>query len=922
MKKFSRNSRPRVIIPLLLALLLTGTGCLRHNLSGNTGNDKRKKYEAFLSSLNKKAPQVSRGEMEDEGAADEPGIAGYHDFLMTLDPATGKVPRERLITAMIQTRDLADLKQSSSIQWQGYPSDMGGRTRAIMYDPNDATHKKVWAGGVTGGLWYNNNITSATSPWIAVGDFWSNLAIRCLAYDPAHPQTFYIGTGEAETAMETYRESSGLGTGIMRSTDGGQTWGFIAGTEQFAYVTKIVIRIESGVSVIYAGVASGLYKGEQHQSMPSDGLFRSADNGVTWQQVLPLIQGSTVPYCVSDVALGADNKLYVGTRPNLNGEGAAVLLYSTNGTTWTVNSQYRTAIINSGTNTIPGRVVLAAAPSDPNVVYALIADGFVNTANGFNYFYCDYVLRSADKGVTWVTKAVPTDLTSGSSFATIAWHALDIAVDPNNADHLYIGGLDVHHSVDGGNSWTRVSDWSLMYSGGGPMYIHADQHIIVYKPGSSDELVFGCDGGIFYTANGSILSPDFEQHNKSYSTLQFYTCALHPGAGTQQFYGGLQDNGSLYYTGTPLSINDMVSGGDGACCFYDETNPNLSMTSYYYNNYYIFQYGNVVNVTGNWSCGTFVSPSDFDYNGKHLFSNAVDYIGTYADKIVRFDNLTSNISGHFLPLNTGSTVFFTALKYSPYSPSGKSTLFVGSESGRLFKVTEAQGNTPLATDIGSTSFPASSISSVAIGKSEDTLMVTFSNYGVASVWQTYNGGTSWTNIEGNLPDMPIRWALYHPSNSQQALLATETGVWECVNLNHTPVVWFPVNTGMANVRVDMLQIRKADNMVIAATHGRGIFTMTWDVTDGIGEKQAGAMALFPNPTSGQVSLSVMLNQAGKTDLSVISMSGKEVLQESTLSPAGRYSKMINLANQPAGTYLVTLKNGSRTVVSEKIIVQP
>ena len=521
MKIFLRNSRSRVIIPLLLALLLTGTAFLLNTRSGNSGNDKRKKYEAFLSSLNKRAPQVSKAGKEDEGAADEPGIAAYHDFLMTLDPATGTVPRERLIPAMIQTRNSADLKQSSSIHWQGYPSDMGGRTRAIMYDPNDATHKKVWAGGVTGGLWYNNDITSATSPWIPVGDFWSNLAIRCLTYDPAHPQTFYIGTGEAETAMETYRESSGLGTGIMRSTDGGQTWGFISGTEQFAYVTKIVIRIENGISVIYAGVASGLYKGEQHQSLPSDGLFRSADNGVTWQQVLPLIQGSTVPYCVSDIALGADNRLYVGTRPNLNGEGAAVLLYSTNGTTWTVNSQYQTAIINSTTNTIPGRVVLAAAPSDPNIVYALIADGFVNSANGFNYYYCDYILRSADKGVTWVTKAVPTDLTSGTSFATIAWHALDIAVDPNNADHLYIGGLDVHHSTNGGNSWTRVSDWSLMYSGGGPMYIHADQHIIVYKPGSSDELVLGCDGGIFYTANGSLLSPDFEQHGAS-ATPEFF----------------------------------------------------------------------------------------------------------------------------------------------------------------------------------------------------------------------------------------------------------------------------------------------------------------------------------------------------------------------------------------------------------------
>ena len=910
----------RVILPALIVLLVAGTGFMYKINSGKPGIEKRKKFEAYLSSLNKKAPFVKKGEKEGMPEADEPGMAEYHDFLMTFDPETGSVPRERLIPAMIRTQQLAALKQSSAIQWQGYPSDMGGRTRAIMYDPNDATHKKVWAGGVTGGLWYNNNITSATSPWVPVADFWSNLAIRCLAYDPANPQIFYLGTGEAETAMQTYRESSGLGTGIMRSTDGGQTWAFIPGTGQFAYVTKIVIRIESGISVIYAGVASGLYKGQQHQSQPSDGLFRSVNNGATWQQVLPNIAGSTVPYCVSDIALGADNRIYVGTRPNLNGEGAAVLLYSTNGTTWTVNSQYQTAIINSGANTIPGRVVLAAAPSDPNVVYALIADGFVNSANGFNYFYCDYILRSADKGVTWVEKTLPSDLTSGTSFATIAWHALDIAIDPNNADRLYIGGLDVHHSTDGGNTWNRVTDWSLMYGGGGPMYIHADQHIIVYKPGSSDEILFGSDGGVFYTANGTSGSPVFEQHNKGYSTLQFYTCAINPTAGTKEFLGGLQDNGSLLYNGTPLTIFDMVSGGDGACCFYDETNPNLSISSYYYNNYYIYLYGNFVNITGNWSSGTFVSPADFDYKEKHLFANAVDYIGTYNDKIVRFDNLTSNISGHFLPLNTGSSVFFTALKYSPYSPTGKSTLFVGSESGRLFKVTEAQTSSPVSTDIGSTAFPASTISSIAVGKSEDTLMVTFSNYGVASVWQTYNGGQQWINIEGNLPDMPIRWALYHPSNTRQALLATETGVWECVNLDHSPVVWFPVNTGMANVRVDMLQIRKSDNLVLAATHGRGLFTMTWDVTAGMEERQPVAASVFPNPSNGLIHVSALFDRDVTADLTVTDLLGKELFHETNTAPAGKFNRQINLENQPKGTYLVLLKTGNKTIVAQKILI--
>lgn len=920
MKMNSQNFLSRMILPCFIALLILSAGFLFVNRHNRSDAEKRQQFELRLNAINKLAPAAHKSGKSEQQAADEPGIAAYHDFLMTFDPATGTVPRERLVKALESTRALSTRKQGNEIVWQGYPSGMGGRTRAIMYDPNDASHQKVWAGGVTGGLWYNNNIASAGSPWIPMGDFWSNLSIRCLAYDPNNTQTFYAGTGEVETAMQTYRESSGLGFGIGRSDDGGQSWYHVAGTEQFAYVTDIVVRSENGVSVIYAGVASGLYMGSQHQSMPSDGLFRSNNGGTTWQQVLPFISGSTVPYCVSDIALGADNRLYVGTRPNLNGQGAAVLLYSDDGTQWTVNDQYQTEIMNSGTNNIPGRVVLCAAPSDASVVYALIASGYVNSANGFNYFNCYHILRSGDKGVTWVKKALPADLTSGTNFATIAWHALDVAVDPNNPDRVYIGGLDVHNSANGGSSWNRVSDWSKMYSGGGPQYIHADQHAIVFKPGSSGEILFGTDGGVFYTSEGTITAPSFEERNNEYTTLQFYTCAIHPGAGVEKYYGGLQDNGTLLYTGTPLTINDMVTGGDGAYCFYDEIDPAMSITSYYYNNYTVFDNGNYQNSIGNWQSGTFVSPADLDYRQKLLFCNAVDYVGNYQDRILRLNDLQNNTSGTFISLNTGSTVFFTALKYSPYSPAGKSTLFVGSESGRLFKVQEAQTNTPVVTEIGDMTFPSASISCIAIGKSEDTLMVTFSNYGVVSVWQTSNGGSSWQSIEGNLPDMPIRWALYHPQNNRQALVATETGVWECINLTKVPVVWAPVTTGMANVRVDMLQLRKSDNLVLAATHGRGLFTMTWDISTGIAEKQAGAASVYPNPSRGEINIAVVTNQPGTMNLMVTDIRGREVYHFDGLAPAGIFKKKISLRNQPDGVYLVTLKSAGRRILSEKVII--
>jgi len=185
-----------------------------------------------------------------------------------------------------------------------------------------------------------------------------------------------VGTGEPETAMQTYRESSGLGDGIWKSTDGGQTWNVLPSTLNFSFISKIVVRNEAGNSVIYAGVVSGLYHGI-HQSSPSDGLFRSTNGGTTWQQVLPDIQGQSVPYSPSDVVLNPNGRIFVGTMPNLENNGSATILYSDAGTagSWTVNATFRNEIIADTAKTIPGRVVLASSPSDPAVIYALIAQG-------------------------------------------------------------------------------------------------------------------------------------------------------------------------------------------------------------------------------------------------------------------------------------------------------------------------------------------------------------------------------------------------------------------------------------------------------------------------------------------------------------------------------------------------------------------
>jgi hypothetical protein len=905
-----------------LLLLLFAGGFYPAFDSGHSRDASRRAYEQKIHEL---AVNAVRGSANPNGAKaglkpDSPEMAAFQEYLSTMDPATGKIPNERLLPAYRMTRDLSALK-SGGLQWTGLPVEMGGRTRMLVFDPNDLAQKKVWAGAVTGGLWYNPDVTSIYTSWVPAGDFWSNLSVSCMAFDPQNTQVCYVGTGEVETALITYRESSGLGTGIWKSTDGGQTWNQLPSTTAFCFIPKIIVRNEGGVSVIYAGVASGQYHGV-HQSAPSDGLFRSADGGNTWTQVLPDIPGESSPYAVSDLALGSDGRIYLGTRPNLAGKGGANILFSDTGTagSWTVNGTYEQEILGISTYGIPGRVVLATAQSDPNVVYALIAGGYIDPVNNFQRFNCVDVLRSGNRGVSWVKKFLPMG-TDTASFATIAWHALAIAVNPANPDQIYAGGLDVHRSSDGGTNWQKLTDWSLMYYGGGPAYVHADQHVMTYRPGHPNEMIFGCDGGVFYTSTSTSITPLFEQHNHNYRSLQFYTCDLNPSAGVNAYIGGLQDNGTLYYTGTPITINDMIIGGDGAFCLWDKNDPQYFMGSYYYNHFTFFMNGAGIGSVYTQS-GIFLNPADLDYKLNLLYANATDFTGTVLpNTIVRYSNIyTSSPGQNYINLGTGLSVYFSAVTYSPYSPSGKTTLFVGSVSGRLYKVENAHSNAPQVNEITGSAFPNGSISCIALGGSEDTLMVLFSNYGVNSVWKSDNGGTSWTEREGNLPDMPVRWGMFYPGKSDYAVIATETGVWGTGSMNMGTVTWEPCNEGMANVRTDMIKYRTSDHKLLAATHGRGLFTASWDVITGMKDHETGMqdVSLSPNPTSGVFSIEFSKTPGTEVVARIYSASGKMV--HSRVLNTSKNRETFDLSGNSPGVYLMKLSSGNRIIAEKKILL--
>lgn len=752
---------------------------------------------------------------------DRPDLAMEHDFLMTLDPALGYVPTERKILAFEATKANIVSQENTTktaiagVNWvERGPDNIGGRTRALMFDPNDATNRKVWAGSVSGGLWYNSDITDPNSSWQKVSDIMANLAITCLAYDPSSPNVFYAGTGEGYFNSDAVR-----GEGIWKSDDSGTTWNQLASTiptssgtnNGYSYIQKIVVNSSGDVFAACRGTFTnrgGVFKYDKIANNWS--LVLSPGNGIG------ISADATMFDRAADIEIGTNDILYASF--GLFSNGKVYRSTDNTGTSWT-------DITPTGGN--PQRIELALAPSTSGtigstVIYAVARENSPSPADQD----VAWIQKSTDDGTSWTNLTnIPNRITSSCGTGTEhftngqAWYDLILAVHPTNPDLVIIGGVDLHRSTDGGTNWNQISDWR----GSDCLvpYVHADQHSIVFRPGSSNEAIFGNDGGVAYSSNVGdigVTTPDFLHHNKGYNVTQYYSCAMRNIASDNYFLGGTQDNGSHRFE--QIGINSIVEvvGGDGAFCFIDQDNPTYQMASSQNNNWRRSTDGGS---SFTWlmapDVGRFINPADYDDN------TGILYAASGNDKFYRISNIegtgTANLDGD-ISVSLGAADA-SAITVSPYTAN---RVFMATDAGEVFRIDNANTASPSSTDIDPGVLPSGYIACIEIGANDDELLVTYSSYGVNSVWYTNNGGTTWTSKEGNLPDMPIRWALFNPNDRNEVLLATEVGVWSTDDLSAGTVAWDATNSGLANVRCDMMQYRPADGLVLVATHGRGMYT--------------------------------------------------------------------------------------------------
>ena len=684
---------------------------------------------------------------------------------------------------------------------------------------------------------------------------------------------------------------SGTLTGSLTSGPGTFTGNLVPGQQ---HINDIKVRNNGGTSEIYVAAGDSFYGAANSATYlggPDYGLYKSINGGATWTEVsLPLTAGGK-KHCPNDIEIASDNKIWLSTTASVvYGEGGGKVFSSNDGVTFTLRY----------TVTDGKRTQIAVSKTTADKVYVLAeltttaAVGLYRTTNAFATTTTLALPADADSGVG-------TDFTRGQAF-----YDLMLEVDPNNDQTVYTGGIDLFKSTNGGSSWSQFSHW---YGGFGFQNVHADQHGMAFAPGSSTRMVFGNDGGVYYSNNSGTTT---SVRNNGLNITQFYSVGVAPTGATggnltgEYFAAGAQDNGTQYFGGVGAGVNasSQSQGGDGAFTMFDQGADKYYISNYVYNESITYRpipsgTTRTIDNDNNGNNGAFIAPMVLDSNMDVLYS---DYSNGTTYVIRRYKNLKSGFVNRSNLTDVLLTASPTAFAVSPYTTTS-TTLLAGTRLGKLLKITNADVS-PVWSEITGPGF-VGSISDIEFGQTQNDIFVTMHNYNVVSIWYTSNGGTTWQNKEGNLPDLPVKCILQNPLNLNEVIIGTELGVWYSNNFNTASPTWNQSYNGMSNVKVVDLDLRN-DNTVFAATYGRGIFSGMFTSTVLSNQDVAinDRINVYPNPSNGIVNIAIA-NYSGSLKVSLVDLNGRVVYSNEFYDFS--LERSINVKNYQSGVYLLNLE---------------
>jgi photosystem II stability/assembly factor-like uncharacterized protein len=662
---------------------------------------------------------------------------------------------------------------TNAFTWGAAP--FSGRVAAIAV--NSSNPKNIYLGGAQGGVW---KTIDGGLTWTPLTDSQPSLAIGALTISP-DGKTLYAGTGEPNQSGDSY-----FGAGLMKSSDGGRSWTLL-GSSAFnrAAISGIIVSQSNPSKLIVSTTLGSCCRGAYSYSVSAGlGVFLSSDGGASWTRVLP-----------SPATVGISTLVVDPTNPNIIWAGdfaGSTWRSADGGSSWTQSLHYTQT-------SLQGRVALAMSPASGSTLFVAFSNSTGGFIGLFQYQYPN-AQGTALRNPPNVIAFNRVYSICGRAGHTQCDYDLVLGVDPSNANIIYIGGVELYRSSDGGQTWTDLGGFSTGS-------LHPDHHALAFSPSDSSTIFVGNDGGLWTSSNRGTTWTDL---NSGLSLTQFYSIAVSPFA-NNVIIGGTQDNGCVRYSGSASWPQLVV--GDGGWTGFEASNSNIM-----YCMYTGLNFQKSVDGGATWSNAT----TGINLKDKSLFIaplshpavSCLIYIGgTHLYKTTDCASTWSDVSG--AAFGSGATI--TAL-----SAAGSNIVYVGTDGGNVFFSQDGGRSWQTVYSTGQTYSP---ISSIAVDPTTST--IAYFSVAASGVQKASFQNGAWQVAQLVAPTGSTNVIRINPSNGW-LYAGTDVGAYYSSDGGAS---WALVGLGLPNVAVFDIVITTS-GQVVAATHGRG----AWSITPGAIQK--------------------------------------------------------------------------------------
>ena len=731
--------------------------------------------DTFTASLNHFEDEEGESERNEAKNPEE----RYKQWFMQHADNKGNIPFDGLIKAKEHVDMMPQTKDAGMWNWEWLgPSNIGGRVRAIAIKPTDPNN--IFVGSASGGLW---KTTNGGTSWNVINDFMPSLSISSIVYDPTNVNIMYLGTGEGNAP-------DGIpGAGIFKSSDGGSTWSQLASTNNnnFKFVFRLAHHPDS-TGVLYATTYS------------PRGLWKTIDGGNNWTKIF------TPKFFAEDVKISPHNHAHL-----MVGANGGAYRSTDYGHSWDTITNNDT--LNGKLPRESGRCEIAYCQANENRI-------FLSMSRNEGELY-----RSNDNGLNWVLVSDTSFFKKQGNYDQALW------VDPNNSDHIIVGGIRVWSSTDGGTSFERLNNNEKYHNNSEAYSAHSDQHVIIESPyfdGVTNKTIFvGNDGGI--QRNDNVFDTIWTNlAGTSLGITQFYGGAA--SSDGHYIIGGTQDNNHLRYkdSGDWSGKNNWYQWiwGDGGYCAIDSDNPEIQYSEYVNleikksvngGNTFRNKFNGLTDATTN--LALFIAPFVMDPNNPKRLIAGSNRIWETIDTAESWHPIGDVIPGEY------------KCSAIDIARQNSNIIWAGYTKGTIMVSTNSLGGTPIWDSVNTAAMPRRYVTDICISpNNSQEVYVTYGGFNADNVWFTSDGGSTWENRSGiapyDLPAIQVNTVRVHQRNSNWVYIGTDIGVFasEDKGLNWAvdPRYSDAGNEIPANVTVSELFWQGTDYL-IAATHGRGMY---------------------------------------------------------------------------------------------------